>query len=229
MAKPVQEINAGSMADIAFLLLIFFLVTTTMDVDKGLMRKLPPMPQEEKTKQPPIEIKERNIFVVLVNKNDELLVENRFMNVDKLKEEAITFISNPEGLETFPERRMITESFAKEELAKAQVYYASNPNDEKSKEAVKNWENRLNAVKLVGDYWESKQVISLQNDNGTSYGMYIAVQNELVAAYNQLRDDLSMNKFGKKFMHLNKEQSDAVSEVYPQRISEAEPKNIGGK
>ena len=78
---------------------------------------------------------------------------------------------------------------------------------------------------LVND----KHVISLQNDRGSSYQAYISVQNELVAAYNELRDELAQEKFGVTYAELNDAQQKAVREVYPQRISEAEPKNIGGK
>ena len=72
--RGLQEINAGSMADIAFLLLIFFLVTTTMDVDSGIARKLPPMPDEE-MQEDDSQINAKNIYVVLINTNNQLLVE----------------------------------------------------------------------------------------------------------------------------------------------------------
>jgi hypothetical protein len=74
----------------------------------------------------------------------------------------------------------------------------------------------------------SKQVISLQNDRGTSYGVYLKAQNELAKAYNELRDELGMRKFGKKYDDLDSDQQDAIRDIYPQRISEAEPKNYGG-
>ncbi|MFP4526145.1 MAG: ExbD/TolR family protein, partial [Bacteroidales bacterium] len=72
--KKVPEINGGPMADIAFLLLIFFLVATTMDIDTGLTRKMPPLPDEEEQQKDEKRIKERNIFTVLINSNDRLLV-----------------------------------------------------------------------------------------------------------------------------------------------------------
>jgi biopolymer transport protein ExbD len=187
--RATPEVNAGSMADIAFLLLIFFLVTTTMDVDSGLTRMLPPpvnSPQDQNN-----DVKERNVFVVLVNKDNRLLVEGEPMNVLQLKEKTKEFIANPKNADNLPEKKE-TE------------------------------------IQFFGMYPVSKQIISLQNDRGTSYGTYIEVQNELVAAYNELRDELSLEKFGKKFNDLNNEQADAIKEVYPQRISEAEPKNIGG-
>lgn len=215
-ARPLPEINGGSLADIAFLLLIFFLVTTTMDIDSGLSRKLPPwVPDEEKDKTPPI--KERNVFIVLVNSNDQLLVEGKPLNVRYLKEKTKEFIRNPRNKENLPEKMLLSVKIQKAQ-AKGRL------KEVKRLEAAKN---------LLGNVEISKQVISLQNDMSTSYGTYIEVQNELIAAYNEIRDEYSMQKFGKTFRDLNpkieKDKIDAIKVVYPQSISEAEPKNIGGK
>lgn len=187
--RGLPEINAGSMADIAFLLLIFFLVTTTMDVDKGLLRKLPP-PIDGPT--PPIDIRQRNILEILINANDQLLVESDYIQVTQLREKAKEFIVNAKDREDMPEKE------AKE-------------------------------ITGAGTVMVSKQVVSLQNDRGTSYGMYIKVQNELIAAYNEVRDEESKKRFGKIFNDLSEEQQKVIKEIYPQRISEAEPKNIGTK
>ncbi len=198
MAKrEVSEINAGSMADIAFLLLIFFLVTTTMDTDTGLIRKLPPV--IDKDQPPPPKILQRNIFEILVNANDQLLVEGEYMQITDLREKAKEFIKSDPSNPTLPQ-------FKNEEIPG------------------------------LGLYPVSKQIISLQNDNGTSYEMYIKVQNELVGAYNELRNEFAQEKFGKTFSELEQqaegskdmeEKMKAVKKVYPQRISEAEPKKIG--
>ncbi len=219
-SRAIPEINASSMADIAFLLLIFFLVTTTMDTDWGISRLLPP-PDENK-QEDEVKIKERNVFVVLVNANNQLLVEGELLDISQLKEKAIEFISNPGSKEDLPEKILVTKSEAKQRIAELQ-----NATAPAAKEEFVKWKNRLEAVEIIGDYWESKQVISLQNDRGTSYDMYIQVQNELAAAYRELRDKLATEKFGEKFDQLEKEQADAVKEVYAQRISEAEPKNVG--
>jgi hypothetical protein len=107
---------------------------------------------------------------------------------------------------------------------------------EKAKEFIENKDNnptlpvrfRIN-VPLIGDVDITKEhVISVQNDVDTEYQAYIDVQNELVAAYNELREDLSKNKFGKSFEELTEDEQKAVQTVYPQKISEAEPKNYGG-
>jgi biopolymer transport protein ExbD len=197
--RASPEINAGSMADIAFLLLIFFLVTTTMDVDTGLTRKLPP-PIEEELEDPP-EVKERNVFEVLVNSNDDLLVEGEPILVTQLRDAAKDFIV---GDRTFTDESMP--------------------------------EGRPTDVPILGRIMVSKQIVSLQNDRGTSYEMYIKVQNELVGAYNEVRNEYAQQKFGKTMQELEtgaegskefEDQLDAVKKVYPQRISEAEPKNVG--
>jgi biopolymer transport protein ExbD len=208
MAKrEISEINAGSMADIAFLLLIFFLVTTTMDTDTGLIRRLPPIMDV----QEPPPIKQRNIFEVLINANDQLLVEGEYIQVSALRGKAKEFIkSNP----SFPNV-----------ISPGNENYPNMP------------EFKLEEVEVLGKMYVSKQIISLQNDNGTSYEMYIKVQNELVAAYNELRNEFAQQKFGTSYTELVqksessetiKAKAGAVKDVYPQRISEAEPKKVGG-
>jgi len=192
--RAVQEINAGSMADIAFLLLIFFLVATTMDIDTGLSRLLPPMPEDEE-QEDDSEIRERNVFVVLINRDDQLFVEKEVVDISELKQMTKEFFVNPEDDATLSEKRELT-------------------------------------VDYFGTMMVSKGVISLRNDIGTSYGKYIAVQNEIAAAVNELRNEICMQRFGKKYDDLDplneaeKDLIDAVKKVYPMAISEAEPKEI---
>ena len=194
MAKrATPEINASSMADIAFLLLIFFLVTTTMDVDTGIQRQLPPIP-ENKDQKTDVEVNKRNIYLVLVNSRGNISVNQSWMDIDKLREDAKRFINCDRADDpTLPEMEEIT----------------------------------VEGIK--GPVKTSKGIISLQNDRGTTYGRYIEVQNELVAAYNEIRDEASRKYFNKPYDELNDEQQEAIRKIYPQRISEAEPKNYGGK
>ena len=192
MAKKVPEIPSASMADIAFMLLIFFLVTTTMDVDSGLERRLPP-PADPNQAQTDIQINERNIFVVLVNAQDQLLVENEWLAIKDLRVKTMEFLDNPKNLSTLPEKEVKDVPF-------------------------------FGPIEIV-----NKGVISLRNDFGTTYGMYLQVQNELVAAVNELRDTKAMQKWSKKFVDLNDAQKDAIKMIYPQKISEAEPKKVGLK
>lgn len=199
MAKrEISEINAGSMADIAFLLLIFFLVTTTMDTDTGLIRRLPPPPDDNIDQD--FDVKKRNIFEILVNANDQILANDDYIEITQLR-------------------------------AKVKDFIKSDPNNPKMPEF------KDEQIEGLGLYPVSKQIVSLQNDNGTSYEMYLKVQNELVAAYNELRNEFAQQKFGKTYQELMQQsaasetaevQLSAVKKVYPQRISEAEPKKVGG-
>jgi biopolymer transport protein ExbD len=175
--RGLPEINAGSMADIAFLLLIFFLVTTTMDVDSGIARKLPPMPEEEQ--ETPPKIHDKNIYEVFISNKNWIMVEKERIDISQLREGAKAFIDNN----------------------------GRDPNSSDNPE---------------------KAIISLKSDRGTEYMTYIRVQNELAAAYNELRNDASINKFGERYIDLNKTQKKEIRKMYPQKISEAEPRNTGG-
>lgn len=198
MARQVSEINAGSMADIAFLLLIFFLVTTTMDVDTGITRKLPPPPPKD---QEDIKVKERNVLKVLVNKNDRLMVNGKPDDIVNLRNEVKEFLRNDD---------------------------IHSPNSADNRPEKKN--EPLNFPLLGGQVWPSKGVISLKNDRGTSYDMYIQVQNELAAAIRELRDELSQQYFGMRFDQLvDDNKIKAIQKTIPVAISEAEPEDIGGK
>ena len=189
MARKLPELNASSMADIAFLLLIFFLVTTTMDVDTGISRRLPP--PLDPTQKPP-DVKERNIFNVLVSRSDRLMVEGKGGDIRTLKDQAKEFLANRANNENLPEKRLET-------------------------------------IPLLGEYYVSKGIISVKNDRGTSYDMYIQVQNALTQAINELRDELSMEKFGIHFKKIKDEEYiKAIQKAIPVSISEAEPEDIGG-
>jgi len=198
MARQVNEINAGSMADIAFLLLIFFLVTTSMDIDTGITRKLPPPPPKD---QKDIKVNERNVLKVLVSKSDRLMVNNKPDDISNLRNEVREFLRNddihsPTSAEGRPEKK----------------------------------KEPLNFPILGGKIWPSKGIISLQNDRGTSYDMYIQVQNELAAAIRELRDELSKQYFGMRYDQLvDDKKIKAIQKAIPVAISEAEPKDIGGK
>ncbi|MBR4438870.1 MAG: biopolymer transporter ExbD [Bacteroidales bacterium] len=191
MAKKTPEINASSQADIAFLLLVFFLITTTMDVDKGLQRKLPPMP-EENQQQDEVKINRRNIVVVKINAQDRIMVGSKPSDVSEIKDQIVEFLTNP--------------------------------NDDPNKP-----EKEVKFIKGLGNYAVSKGVVSLQNDKGTLYNTYIQVQNEIVRAINEIRDQFSTQHYGKKFAQLDEDHQKIVKEAVPQNISEAEPKDVKGK
>lgn len=190
--RKVPEINSSSTADIAFLLLIFFLITTSMDTDRGLARRLPAPPEKDQLDKDII-VKERNVLAVRLNSNDQLMVGSDYISIKQLRDRVKEFIANPYNDEKLPEKH-----------AKDIPFFGN--------------------VMITENH-----VISLQNDRGTSYQAYIDVQNELVAAYNELRNELSQEKWQKDYNQLDEEQQKAVREYYPQKISEAEPKNYGGK
>ncbi|GGK13079.1 biopolymer transporter ExbD [Yeosuana aromativorans] len=195
MAKrAAPEVNAGSMADIAFLLLIFFLVTTTIETDTGINRKLPPMDDNQED----VIIKQKNIFTVLVNGKDELLVEDERMNLKDLRKAAVEFLDNG---------------------GDGTCDYCHGKKDPASSDNP------------------DKAIISLKNARETSYKMYVSVQNELVAAYNELRDKRAMSLYGKTFTEMQadydnvnwvgnkerlKEKIEKIKEEYPQKLSEVQ-------
>ena len=194
--RKTPEINAGSQADIAFLLLIFFLVATTMNTDTGLTRMLPPMPPEDQ-KQEEIKVKERNLFLVLISGSGNIMAgvpgKQELSTLGQLKDKAKEFITNPLDDENLPEKidKEIT-------LPDGSTWV----------------------------YPVSEGVVSLQTTRDTNYQSYIMVQNELTRAFNEVRDEVAQRKFGSKFAELNEEQSKAISTAVPLKISEAEPRNI---
>ena len=190
------EVNAGSMADIAFLLLIFFLVTTTIETDAGLDRMLPPI---EPPKDIEVVIKQKNIFQVNINKNGQLLADEELIDLKQLRSKAMAFLDNGgDGTCTYCKGRKNSES-------------SDNP---------------------------TKAIISLKNDRETKYGTYITVQNELVGAYNDLRNREAQRLFGRDFTdmeaeYLNPETAQSIKDdlkdkvkriqdLFPQKLSEAE-------
>jgi biopolymer transport protein ExbD len=191
MAKKTPEINASSQADIAFLLLVFFLITTTMDVDKGINRKLPPMP-EENQQHDDIKINRRNIVVVKINSQDRIMVGSQPVDVSQIKDLIVEALTNPNDNPNLPEKE-------------------------------------VKSIQGLGNYPVSKGVVSLQNDKGTLYNTYIQVQNEIVRAINEIRDEFATQRYGKKYAQLDEAHQKIVKEAIPQNISEAEPKDVKGK
>lgn len=194
--RQIQEINAGSMADIAFLLLIFFLVATTMNTDTGLVRMLPPMPPEDQ-KQEDIKVKERNLFLVFINGRGDIMAgasgKQEPIDLHQLTERTKEFIMNPQDDENLPEK-------------------------------VNREIDLPDGSKWV--YPVSEGVVSLQTTRDTGYQSYIMVQNELTRAFNEVRDEVALRKFGAKFSDLPEEQRNVISKAIPLKISEAEPRNI---
>ena len=194
--RKVPEVNSSSQADIAFSLLIFFLVATTMNTDTGLARMLPPMPPENQ-QQEDIKVKERNLFLVLISGNGAIMAgtptDQQIIDLRELKTKAQEFVLNPMDTEDLPEK----------EDTEIELPDGS---------------------KWV--YPVSQGVISLQTTRDTGYQAYIQVQNELTRAFNEIRDEVAEKKFGSKFADLTEEQRAAVAKAVPLKISEAEPRYI---
>jgi hypothetical protein len=198
MAKrAAPEVNAGSMADIAFLLLIFFLVTTTIETDTGINRKLPPIDDSDED----VIIKQKNIFTVLINGKDQLLVEEELMELKNLRKAAVEFLDNGGGT---------GEDACSYCKGKRSSSSSDNPD---------------------------KAIISLKNERETTYSTYISVQNELVAAYNQLRDRRALELYGVTLTEMQanyddvnwvgnkeklKEKIEKIKIEYPQKLSEVQ-------
>ncbi len=179
------------MADIAFLLLIFFLVTTTMDVDTGITRILPP---PVKNKNENVDVKERNVLKILINSHDLMLVNGKPSNVNNLTEKVVDFMSLHPNNSAFPE---------------LQEKYIPG----------------LGKKVLM-----SKGIVSLKNDRGTSYKMYISVQDAIAKAFNEMKDQQSLKYFGLKFGQLvDPKKVKTINKLVPIRVSEAEPENVGGQ
>ncbi len=192
--RSMPGINSSSTADIAFMLLIFFLTTTSMDTDKGLARRLPPPPDPNVKQNDDLKVKERNVLQVRINKDNQLMVGSEYLEVSQLRAKAKEFIANPNDDANMPEKHVV------------------------------------NIPLLGGDVMVTKNhVISVTNDVGTGYQAYIDVQNELVAAYNELRNEKAKEAFGKEYAECSEEEQKAIREFHPQKISEAEPKKYGGK
>lgn len=190
--KKTPEINSSSTADIAFLLLCFFLMTTTMNKDDGIARRLPPMPPENQV-QKDQDINKRNVVIVRINASDKVLAGDRPYDItsEAGKTELVDFI-------------------------KKSLTNVSDPNlpEMESKEI----EGKT--------YMVTRGVISMMNDRGTSYGVYMVVQNLLVKAVNELREEFCQKEFGKPYKKINDNEMKIVKQAVPQRISEAEPKDV---
>jgi len=198
------EVNAGSMADIAFLLLIFFLVTTTIETDAGLDRMLPPI-------EPPdsdVVIKQKNIFMVNVNKYGQILADEQPLELADLRASVVAFLDNG-GL-------------SKSEATQDNPFcdYCQGLRDATSSDNP------------------DKAIVSLKSDRETKYGVYIAVQNEIVGAYNDLRNREAQRLFRRNFTEMEdlynnpetpsevredlKDKVKRIQDLFPQKFSEAE-------
>ena len=155
-------LNTTSTADISFMLLIFFLVTTSMDVDKGLLRQLP-SPEPQKKEQQQTVVDKANLMALHLTAGDTLLVNGKPMQVSQLKQETIRFV------------------------------------------------HRLG----------KKHLISIESDRDADYNLYFQMQNQLMEAYSQLRNETAQKKYHRDYALLNNDQKEQVRNICPQRITES--------
>lgn len=182
MARKTPGINTGSMADISFLLLTFFLLTSSINTEQGIPRRLPP-PAKDSVVVPE---NERNVLNVVVNFKNEISVNGNVIEITQLKDKTKEFLENPFDIPTLPEK--VTKT-----------------------------------IDLIGDYRVSKGIISLKNDQSTSYNIYVSVQNELEKAINELRDKVATQYFGKKYEFLDTAMQSSIKKAVPMQVSEAKP------
>ena len=181
--RSIPEVDAYWAISIVFLLLVFFIVISSVNSDMGLERRLPPAVG----KYTPIKVEPRNILNVYLTDTDELICDNQVIGIGDLRRLVKAFISNPKNSKELPEK----------EIKKIPL---------------------LGRVCIV-----SKHVISVQCGRQTTYQAYIDVQNELIGAYNDLRDELAQKIWSVKYADLCSERQNAVATCYPVCISEAEP------
>ena len=160
--RETPGLNTTSTADISFMLLIFFLVTTSMDVDKGLLRQLP-SPEPQKKEQQQSVVDKANLMALRLTAGDTLLVNGKPMQVSQLKEETIRFV------------------------------------------------HRLG----------KKHLISIESDRDADYNLYFQMQNQLMEAYSQLRNETAQKKYHRDYALLNNDQKEQVRNICPQRITES--------
>lgn len=217
MGKKTPQINSSSTADIAFLLLCYFLMTTTMDQQLGIERQMPPMQTAEK--QQSQKAHKRNLLQVRITATNNVFVQGGTgyfkqvtNDIDLIREIAYEFFGNgmkgiPSHLDGRPRELNISADLLPEREAVEIPEFAKF--------------NKRNPYFPV-----SKGIISLQYNVNTSYETFIAVQNALVAGVNEVRKAFCEQYLGKSFEDLTKEELDKiVKKAIPQNISESDPKD----
>ena len=232
MAKrELEEINAGSMADIAFLLLIFFLVTTTMNFPKVLEERLPQ--KIDDVIDPPL-VKKENVLEILANKNDQILIEGNRGEIEDIKDKVIEFYDHPISSPVWPKLEPINEVLVTQQITKYQGLTSSYPEIFGYGDTLRKWEFKKRVIEAIGPYNEisDKAMITIQLDNATSFKTYVSVLNEIMAGINELRSDLCLAKFGVPYNKIEKSKVPedqakvkVLRAVYPKRIMKAKAKN----
>lgn len=226
MAREVEEINASSMADIAFLLLIFFLVTTTLHKEKVIEERLP---QRVPDGLLPPKVMPKDVLEIVANRRDQILLERELAEIEDIKDKVREFYVHPKTATNWPTLTRITRAAVKDSISKLKAYIAQGKDYSNSLEKM---EDKLKTIDLVGEYDElaKEGMVTIQLDNSTKFETYLKVLDQIMLGLNELRDELSREKFNIPYDKLNdrneedREKLKALRMVYPKRIMKA--KNV---
>lgn len=236
--RKIQELDASSIADIAFLLLAFIIIATTLEKESGVQAFLPA--KNDNPEQ--FEIIERNILQVTINKRDEIMVNGSIdQSPEDVKASVIEFMENPANSENLPSMTSVTKENCSLNIYNINAEIQASGTTGKLEKSLKKWKNKLKTVELVGDYRTINKfaTIAIQYDKSTKYGTYLSVRDNIMSGLNKLRDDLSIKVFGVTYKHLlsirletfkddptgleeHKAKIKAIREVYPQKIIKLE-------
>ena len=229
MAKrEVEEINAGSMADIAFLLLIFFLITTTMNLPQVHEERLPQKSEME------ILLNKTNVLQIQATKTDKIAIEEEFAELEDIKEAVKDFYVHKKGDPRWPKYIDVNKKVCEDTLLRLDEVLKVYPDAPLYNIERGIWSSRLEAVNLIGAFpaLPNSATVSIQLDNATSYDIYMQVLDQIMIGLNSLRDELCLEKFGVPFSKLNKKvDSDkakisAIRQVYPKRIMKEKNRSV---
>ena len=183
--RDIPQLNSTSSADVAFILLFFFLLTGSLDSKSGIYRRLAPAVSETAIKKNNL-IEERNILSISIRDNNTVYLKDEPLPLSEIRETAKVFIDNPDNKDFLPQK------------------------------------TNLDIPGLGSVLASLDAVINLEFSRKSTYQTYISVLSELTAAYDELRNELALDKFRKPFIDLSGEQQAAIREVYPLQISEKE-------
>tara|TARA_X000000950_G_C13798384_1_gene612431 strand:- start:216 stop:911 length:696 start_codon:yes stop_codon:yes gene_type:complete len=231
MAREIEEINASSMADIAFLLLIFFIVTQTLLREKVLEERLP---QRTNIEDAPL-VMPKDVLEIVANRKDQILLEREIAEIEDIKAKVREFYVHPKSATNWPTLTRITKSDVKDSITKLKQYIAQEPS-ERFEKSLEKMEGKLKTIELVGEYDElsNKGMVTIQLDNSTKFETYLRVLDQIMLGLNELRDELSREKFNIPYERLNeakeedREKLKALRMVYPKRIMKAKNVNTAG-
>ena len=233
--RKISEVDASSIADIAFILLAFIIVVTTLQEEEGIPAVLPQKrpPQNDNTV-----VKKKNILEILVNKDNQLMIENQWdKTLDDIKPIVIDFMTNPKNSDDLPELVEVNLGICQQQIQLLTKMVEGGDTDKQKN--LDEWKDRLAAVKLIGPYKTLPKVatIAIQYDKGTSYGTYLGVRDEIMKGINELRDEKCIEIFGVSYKALenlrsevkteeDKAKINAIREMYPQKIIKLPARNV---